>query len=69
MELRRQHEQHEADFSVSKLLAGVVQVLALATLFLAYVKKTDPTSLQTHLLIAIMLQTLTIALLIMSRQK
>jgi len=69
MELRRQHEQQEADFSVSKLLAGVVQVLALATLFLAYVKKTDPTSLQTHLLIAIMLQTLTIALLIMSRQK
>lgn len=69
MELRRQHEQQEADFSVSKLLAGVVQVLALATLFLAYLKKSDPTSLQTHLLIAIMLQTLTIALLIMSRQK
>jgi histidinol-phosphate phosphatase family protein len=69
MELRRQHEQQEADFSVSKLLAGVVQVLALATLFLAYLKKADPTSLQTHLLIAIMLQTLTIALLIMSRQK
>ena len=69
MELRRQHEQQEADFSVSKLFAGVVQVLALATLFLAYLKKADPVSLQTHLLIAIMLQTLTIALLIMSRQK
>lgn len=69
MELRRQHEQQEADFSVSKLLAGVVQVLALATLFLAYVNKANAASLQTHLLIAIMLQTLTIALLIMSRQK
>jgi hypothetical protein len=69
MEFRRQHEQREDDFSVSKLLAGVVQVLALATLFLAYVKKVDPTTLHTYLLLAIMLQTLTIALLIMSRQK
>ena len=69
LELRRQHEQQEADFSVSKLFAGVVQVLALATLFLAYLKKADAATLHTYLLLAIMLQTLTIALLIMSRQK
>jgi D-glycero-D-manno-heptose 1,7-bisphosphate phosphatase len=70
MELRRQHEQQDADFSVSKLFAGVVQVIALATLFLAYLnKKADVQVLHTYLLLAIMLQTLTIALLIMSRQK
>ena len=69
LELRRQHEQQEADFSVSKLFAGVVQVLALATLFLAYLKKADTGTLHTYLQLAIMLQTLTIALLIMSRQK
>ncbi|HEY7120079.1 MAG TPA: HAD family hydrolase [Tepidisphaeraceae bacterium] len=69
MELRRQHEQGEADFSVSKLLAGIVQVLALATLFLAYLKKADASSLHTCLEVALVLQTMTIALLIMSRQK
>jgi D-glycero-D-manno-heptose 1,7-bisphosphate phosphatase len=68
LELRRQHEHHEGDFSVSKLLAGVVQVLALAILFLSYLKRTD-NSLQTYLMIALILQTLTISLLIMSRQK
>jgi D-glycero-D-manno-heptose 1,7-bisphosphate phosphatase len=68
LELRRQHEHHEGDFSVSKLLAGGVQVLALAILFLSYLKRTD-NSLQTYLMIALILQTLTISLLIMSRQK
>src|SRR5207249_3901189 len=32
-EIRRRHEQPHADFSVSKLLAGVVQVIVLAVLF------------------------------------
>jgi len=68
LELRRQHEHHEGDFSVSKLLAGVVQVLALAILFLSYLKRSD-NSLQTYLMITLILQTLTISLLIMSRQK
>jgi D-glycero-D-manno-heptose 1,7-bisphosphate phosphatase len=68
LDLRRQHEHHEGDFSVSKLLAGVVQVLALAILFLSYLKRGD-NSLQTYLMLALILQTLTISLLIMSRQK
>jgi D-glycero-D-manno-heptose 1,7-bisphosphate phosphatase len=68
LELRRQHEHHEGDFSVSKLLAGIVQVIALAILFLAYLKRGD-NSLQTYLMLALILQTLTISLLIMSRQK
>jgi hypothetical protein len=68
LDLRRQHEHQEGDFSVSKLLAGVVQVLALAILFLSYLKRGD-NSLQTYLMLALILQTLTISLLIMSRQK
>ncbi|HYE18620.1 MAG TPA: HAD-IIIA family hydrolase [Tepidisphaeraceae bacterium] len=69
LELRRGHEQHEADFSVSKLLGGVVQILVLGILFLAYLKRGDQESLQTHLLLAATLQTMTVSLLIMSRQK
>jgi histidinol-phosphate phosphatase family protein len=68
LDLRRQDEHQEGDFSVSKLLAGVVQVLALAILFLSYLKRGD-NSLQTYLMLALILQTLTISLLIMSRQK
>ncbi len=68
LELRRQHEHHEGDFSVSKLLAGIVQVISLAILFLAYLKRGD-NSLQTYLMLTLILQTLTISLLIMSRQK
>jgi D-glycero-D-manno-heptose 1,7-bisphosphate phosphatase len=62
-ELRRRHEHDATEFSVSKLLAGIVQVMALAAVFLAYVR--GPIYLQ----IAIYLQTLTIALLIMTRQQ
>jgi histidinol-phosphate phosphatase family protein len=67
LELRRQHEHHESDFSVSKLLAGVVQVLVLAVLFLAYLHR--ETAPQTYMMLALVLQTMTISLLIMSRQK
>jgi hypothetical protein len=72
LELRRQQEQRDQDFSVSKLLAGVTQVIALAVLFLGYIKGRGPdsaTTLHTYLLVAIAMQTLTIALLIMSRQR
>ena len=69
LELRRQHEHGDSEFSVSKLLAGVVQVIVLAVLFLGYLKRADVPTLQTHLLLASVLQTLTISLLIMSRQK
>jgi hypothetical protein len=69
-ELRRRDEPAVGDFSVSKLLAGIVQVLALAALFFAYLKGSRPNdSAFETLLLAIALQTLTIALLIMGRQK
>jgi hypothetical protein len=70
LELRRNHEGQEADFSVSKLLAGIVQILVLAVLFLSYFKhggRVETT--HTYLLVAMVLQTMTISLLIMSRQK
>jgi hypothetical protein len=55
-------DQH---FSISKMVAGIIQVLALAVLALAY-KADNP---QNTLLLAIMLQLFTIALLIMGRQR
>jgi hypothetical protein len=69
-ELRHRDEPAVGDFSVSKLLAGIVQVLSLAALFYAYLRssRNDPAAFET-LLLAIALQTLTIALLIMGRQK
>jgi hypothetical protein len=68
LELRRSDEQRSGDFSVSKLLAGIAQMLAVAVFFFSYFKR-DSGALDTYLLVAIMLQTMTIALLIMSRQK
>jgi len=65
-ELRRGHEHAHADFSVSKLLAGVAQAMALAALVLAFFYRDD---LVPILLVAIMIQTLTIALLIMGRDR
>ncbi len=67
-ELRRQQMDRIEDFSVSKLLAGIVQVLVLAVLFLAYIYRADDRLLAV-LLFALVLQTMTIALLIMGRQK
>ncbi len=66
----RRRDQHAvSDFSVSRLLAGIVQVLALAALFVAYLQRDQSAALQSTLLLALMLQTLTIALLIMGKQK
>jgi D-glycero-D-manno-heptose 1,7-bisphosphate phosphatase len=67
-ELRRSHEVQHSDFSVSKLLAGIVQVIAVSVMFLAYLDR-DSGSLEPVLLLAIFLQALTCSLLIMSRQK
>jgi hypothetical protein len=67
-ELRRSHEVQHSDFSVSKLLTGIVQVIAVSVMFLAYLDR-DSGSLEPVLLLAIFLQALTCALLIMSRQK
>jgi len=69
VELRRREEQGSLDFSVSKLLAGITQVLALAAMFFAYLNKNNGTELHSTLLLAVTLQTLTISLLIMGKQK
>jgi len=67
-ELKRRHEQPVSDFSVTKLLAGIVQVLVLAVLFLAYLNRNSNLA-GLQLLLALVLQTMTVALLIMQRQK
>lgn len=68
VELRRSREVPHADFSISKLFAGIVQVLVFAALFVAYLYRGDPATLVNTLMFALVLQTMTIALLIMSRQ-
>jgi hypothetical protein len=68
-ELRLRREHPQADFSVSKLMAGIVQVIAVAILFMAFLNRADHPSLMALLTFALTLQTLTIALLIMGKQK
>jgi histidinol-phosphate phosphatase family protein len=69
-ELRRSGDIAPDDFSVSKLLAGVSQVIVLAILFLGYIQvRTDTAWLEVYVLLALTLQTMTVALLIMSRQR
>ena len=69
-ELRKSHDHHDyADFSVTKLLGGIVQVIALAMVFLSYLYRLDYETFSALLLFAIFLQTLTVSLLIMGRQK
>ena len=63
----RQQSHQGTEFSVPKLLAGIVQVLVLPALFFAYLHRDTPTDLQSLLMLATFLQTLTIALLIMGR--
>jgi D-glycero-D-manno-heptose 1,7-bisphosphate phosphatase len=65
-EVRRGHEQQHLDFSISKLMAGIVQVIALAALFVGWMRGSP--DIVVVLLLALFLQTLTIALLIMGRQ-
>jgi D-glycero-D-manno-heptose 1,7-bisphosphate phosphatase len=66
-ELHRRRDTHESDFSLSKLLAGIIQIVALAVLVLAYfIYRHDPIP---ALLAALFLEAFTIALLIMGRQK
>ncbi|MBV8781167.1 MAG: HAD family hydrolase [Phycisphaerae bacterium] len=67
-EMRRRHEQPHVDFSVSKLLAGIVQVVALAIAFLAYLNR-DSGGVEVLMLAAIFLQAMVSSLLIMARQK
>jgi D,D-heptose 1,7-bisphosphate phosphatase len=64
--LEHRRDENESDFSISKLLAGIMQIVALATLLLAYMMFHNSESV---LLIAVFLQVFTVALLIMGRQK
>ncbi len=66
-ELKRRHDEPGQDFSVSKMLAGIAQVMTLAVLFFAYLNRDNPVNLMNTLVLALTLQTMTIALLIMSR--
>jgi D-glycero-D-manno-heptose 1,7-bisphosphate phosphatase len=68
-ELRKANEHRDySDFSVSRLLAGISQVIALAVLFVSYLNRQE-TSFLPLMLLAIFLQALTISLLIMGRQR
>jgi D-glycero-D-manno-heptose 1,7-bisphosphate phosphatase len=60
-------DDHTEHFSLTKMLAGVMQVLSLAMLGLAYFGRTDAE--QERMTLAIFLQLFTIALLIMGRQR
>jgi D-glycero-D-manno-heptose 1,7-bisphosphate phosphatase len=64
-EIKRQHEQPYHDFSVPKLLSGVIQVLALGALVFAYFH--ENLALQA-ILVALFLQVLTATLLLMGRK-
>jgi HAD-hyrolase-like len=70
-ELRRRNQQdHYSDFSVSKLMAGIIQVIAVALLLLSYLdRNTDVAAFQHLIFFAIFFQILTISLLVMGKQK
>jgi D-glycero-D-manno-heptose 1,7-bisphosphate phosphatase len=68
-EIKNLREQPPVEFSLSKLFAGIVQIIAIALLPWAYLNRASTDAMLGLLLAAIFLQTLTIALLIMGRQR
>jgi D,D-heptose 1,7-bisphosphate phosphatase len=69
-ELRKRPDREPySDFSVSKLMAGIVQVITLALLFLAYLNRSETFPFQQLIFFAIFFQILTIALVIMGKDK
>ncbi len=62
------HKTPHMEFSVTKLLAGIVQVLVFPALFFAYLHRDVAQDFQSLLILALVLQVMTIALLIMGRQ-
>lgn len=66
-ELQRRHVASSGDFSITKLVAGVVQMVALAVLLLAFLM--FQANQMAVLIVALFLQVFTVALLIMDRQK
>ena len=67
-ELKRKHET-PPDFSVSKMMAGIAQILAIAVLFVAYLNRATNEVMFPLIFTAIFCELLTIALLIMDRQR
>lgn len=69
MELKQRNQHADyADFSISKLMAGIVQVLSVALMFISYLYLDKPSFFQL-IAFAVFLQILTISLLIMGRQR
>jgi histidinol-phosphate phosphatase family protein len=66
-ELKRSHDQ-PADFSISKLFAGITQILAVSILFVSYLNRNND-SFYGLLFCAQFIQLMTIALLIMGKQR
>jgi D-glycero-D-manno-heptose 1,7-bisphosphate phosphatase len=68
-EMRRRNEREVTEFSMPRLLANIVQVIVLAVLFFAYLNYQDSTMFQSLLMLAMTLQTMVAALLIMGRRR
>jgi hypothetical protein len=62
------HRTPHMEFSVTKLLAGIVQVLVFPALFFAYLHRDVALDFQSLLILALVLQAMTISLLIMGKQ-
>jgi len=67
--LKSRDARHVMDFSLSKLLAGIVQIIAIAVAFLAYLYRAHEVTCLSLLFAAQFLQMLTVALLIMGKQR
>jgi len=65
----RNRNAHQHDFSVSRLLAGISQVIALAMVFLSYLYREEAGQAYHMMLFAIYLQVLTVSLVVMGRQR
>jgi D,D-heptose 1,7-bisphosphate phosphatase len=60
-EFKRSRTQHHVDFSVTKLLAGIVQIIVIAVLLVAYLNTGQVSTQQNLLLLAITLQGIVVA--------
>jgi D-glycero-D-manno-heptose 1,7-bisphosphate phosphatase len=68
-ELRCRSGDAGPDFSVSKMIAGITQIIAIALMFVAYLNRNENNVGVPLLIFALFFQNLTIALLIMGRQR
>jgi D-glycero-D-manno-heptose 1,7-bisphosphate phosphatase len=68
VELRSQREEPANEFSMTKLFAGITQILAIALLFIAYLERNNDTFFGL-IFCAQFVQMLTVALAVMGRQR